>query len=123
MNWLQRFSLAAFCVTLILICGYALSVIPEFSVTLMGKTFVIPQDPQPYKDSATTVLSVIAMLLMVRAFMEQWVLWVVVNTISIIMWIIAWMRGDAHAALMVIMWMFYLANSVNGWRIWNKSAK
>ena len=80
-------------------------------------------DPQPFKDSATTVLSIIAMYLMVRTYMEQWFIWVVVNVISVIMWIIATMRGDAHAMLMIFMWIFYLANSVNGLITWSKMAK
>lgn len=75
-------------------------------------------DPQPIKDSATTVLSVIAMFLMVRRYMEQWTLWVAVNIISIVMWSIALIKGEAHSALMVIMWIFYLTNSVNGWITW-----
>ena len=80
-------------------------------------------DPQPFKDSATTVLSIIAMYLMVRTYMEQWFIWVVVNVISVIMWIIATMRGDAHAMLMIFMWIFYLANSVNGLITWNRMVK
>lgn len=111
------------------------------SVTIVSKRFTIKQrvllfsisaalvlvvaiildyfgDPQPLKDSATTVLSVIAMLLMVRAFMEQWMLWVAVNIISIIMWSVAFANGEEHSLLMVIMWFFYLANSINGWINW-----
>ncbi|GAB1373873.1 nicotinamide riboside transporter PnuC [Bacteroidales bacterium] len=80
-------------------------------------------DPQPLKDSATTVLSVIAMYLMVKTYMEQWVLWVTVNVISIIMWSVAFVNGEDHSVLMVIMWLFYLANSLNGWRNWAKLTK
>ncbi len=83
----------------------------------------ISGDPQPVKDSATTVLSVIAMFLMVRRFMEQWTLWVAVNIISIVMWSIALINGQSHSALMVIMWVFYLANSVNGWITWVRLSK
>lgn len=81
------------------------------------------KDPQPLKDAATTVLSVIAMFLMVRRFMEQWVLWVVVNVISVVMWVYALTSGESHSALMVIMWLFYLANSINGWVTWNRLSK
>jgi Nicotinamide mononucleotide transporter len=80
-------------------------------------------DPQPLKDSATTVLSVIAMYLMVKTYMEQWVLWVTVNVISIVMWSFAFANGEDHSVLMVIMWLFYLANSVNGWRNWVRLTK
>ena len=81
------------------------------------------EDPQPVKDAATTVLSVIAMFLMVRRYMEQWALWVVVNIISFIIWIIATIDGEAHAAFMILMWFFYLVNSVNGWVTWMKLSK
>ena len=77
-------------------------------------------DPQPIKDSITTVLSIIAQILMAMAFMEQWVLWAIVNVISVIMWTICAMRGDSHSGLMIIMWLFYLMNSLNGLRVWRK---
>jgi len=78
------------------------------------------EDPQPIKDAATTVLSVIAMFLMVRRYMEQWSLWVVVNIISVTIWVVATIEGEAHAMLMIFMWAFYLINSVNGWITWLK---
>ncbi len=89
-----------------------------FLVVLVGFCLEYFNDPQPFKDSATTVLSVIAMFLMVRAYMEQWVLWVVVNVISVIMWVVAFINGEMHSMLMVIMWIFYLSNSINGWYTW-----
>ena len=108
MSWQQR-----------LIWGVASSA----AVIIGGFILKYYNDPQPFKDSATTVLSVIAMYLMVRTYMEQWFIWVVVNVISVIMWIIATMRGDAHAMLMIFMWIFYLANSINGLINWSKMAK
>lgn len=80
-------------------------------------------DPQPYKDSATTVLSIIAQALMALAFMEQWVLWIITNVLSVIMWSVCVARGEAHAGMMVIMWLFYLLNSLNGLRVWMKLSK
>lgn len=75
-------------------------------------------DPQPFKDSTTTVLSIVAQALMALAFMEQWVLWIITNVVSVVMWVICVSRGEAHAAVMVIMWTFYLLNSINGFRVW-----
>ena len=77
-------------------------------------------DPQPLKDSTTTVLSIVAQALMALAFMEQWVLWIITNVVSVIMWCVCVARGEAHAAVMVIMWVFYLLNSINGLRVWCK---
>lgn len=80
-------------------------------------------DPQPFKDSTTTVLSIVAQALMALAFMEQWILWIITNVVSVIMWCVCVYRGEAHAAVMVIMWSFYLLNSINGLRVWLKLSK
>lgn len=77
-------------------------------------------DPQPFKDSTTTVLSIVAQALMAMAFMEQWCLWIITNIVSVAMWTICVLRGEAHAGVMVIMWVFYLLNSLNGFRVWLK---
>lgn len=104
-SWRQRAALAVGCTAAVIISGYILKYVG---------------DPQPFKDSATTVLSIVAQALMALAFMEQWVLWIITNIISVIMWVICVSRGEAHAAVMVIMWTFYLLNSINGFRVWLK---
>jgi nicotinamide mononucleotide transporter len=93
------------------------------AVTAVGFLLKYLGDPQPFKDSATTVLSVVAQALMALAFMEQWVLWIITNVISVIMWGVCVLRGEAHAEVMVIMWVFYLLNSINGFRVWLKLSK
>jgi nicotinamide mononucleotide transporter PnuC len=95
-------------------------IVCAISVVIGGMVLDEIGDPQPYKDSATTILSVIAQFLMAKAFMEQWVLWILVNVISVAMWIICAIRGEAYAWLMVGMWVFYLMNSINGLVQWNK---
>lgn len=99
---------------------YILTAVSVLTVTAGAILLNLINDPQPVKDSATTILSVIAMYLMVKVYMEQWVLWVVVNVISIVMWSISFIEGEPHSMLMIIMWIFYLANSVNGWILWVK---
>ncbi|HNY05155.1 MAG TPA: nicotinamide riboside transporter PnuC [Candidatus Egerieousia sp.] len=107
MSWAHRIYLILTCTILVVACGFILKAI---------------NDPQPFKDSATTVLSVIAMILMVMTYMEQWAIWIFVNMLSIIMWIVVYMRGGEASAEMVIMWLFYLANSINGYIVWKKAA-
>lgn len=95
------------------------------AVTIFLTGFLLQRytaDPQPYKDSATTVLSIIAMFLMVKQYTEQWILWAVVNIISILMWMFVWINDGPHAGLIVIMYVFYLANSINGLVVWNNAA-
>lgn len=108
MTWLQRVCLAAGCIAAILALGLLLRSL---------------QDPQPFKDASTTVLSIVAQALMAMAFMEQWVLWIITNVLSVAMWGICVSRGEAHAGLMVIMWTFYLLNSMNGLRVWLKLSR
>jgi len=105
MNARERLILAAISISLILVFAYIL---------------LILKSSQPLKDSATTILSIIAMFLMVRAYMEQWVLWILVNIISVTMWVICYINALPHAMLMVIMWSVYLLNSINGWVHWLK---
>lgn len=95
------------------------------AAAVVGVGFILRYfgDPQPFKDSTTTVLSIVAQALMALAFMEQWALWIITNIVSVIMWVICVMRGEAHAAVMVIMWSFYLLNSVNGLRVWIKLSR
>lgn len=99
---------------------YILAAVSVVTVAAGAVLLNMLNDPQPVKDSATTILSVIAMFLMVKVYMEQWVLWVVVNVISIVMWSVSYFEGEPHSMLMIIMWIFYLANSVNGWILWVK---
>ena len=106
--WSQRLFLALGCLVAVTAVGYLLE--------YLG-------DPQPFKDSATTVLSIVAQALMALAFMEQWVLWIITNVISVVMWGVCVVRGEAHAGVMVIMWGFYLLNSINGFRVWLKLSR
>ena len=107
-TWRQRVILAIGCAAGVIAVGYVLK---HFG------------DPQPFKDSATTVLSIVAQALMALAFMEQWALWIITNVISVVMWSVCVARGEAHAAVMVIMWVFYLLNSINGFRVWLKLSR
>lgn len=75
-----------------------------------------------YLDSTSTVLSVLAMVLMVKAFAEQWVLWIVVNIVSIIMWAFTLQDGTGDVATL-LMWVVFLINSVFGLVSWAKDAR
>ena len=107
-TWRQRSFLAFGCIAAVVAGGFILD--------YFG-------DPQPFKDSTTTVLSIVAQALMALAFMEQWVLWIITNIVSVVMWIVCVARGEAHAAVMVIMWSFYLLNSINGLRVWMRLSR
>ena len=65
-------------------------------------------------DSASTTFSLIANALMVLRYREQWVLWIVVDIITVAMWVIA---GDW---IMTTMWAVYLLNACYGLLLWTK---
>ena len=68
-------------------------------------------------DSMSTVFSVVANILMVMRYREQWALWIVVDAVTVAMWIIA---GDF---LMTVMWAIYLINAIYGWIMWTKMSR
>ena len=67
----------------------------------------------PYADSFTTVLSVLAMILMVKRYIEQWVVWILIDIVSIYMWL--FIKSDYN---ITIMWTAYLINAFYGLYNW-----
>lgn len=76
----------------------------------------------PFMDSASTVLSVIAMILMAWMYMEQWILWIIVDIVSIIMWFAVMLDGGNDIAVL-LMWVAFLVNAVYGAINWIKLVK
>ena len=77
-------------------------------------------DPLPYLDSTSTALSVIAMILMAWRYMEQWILWIAVDIVSIMMWYLVVMDKGANDIALLVMWSAYLINAVYGFTMWIK---
>lgn len=76
----------------------------------------------PFMDSLTTIVSVIASLLYLLRYSEQWAMWAIVNMLSIAMWIMVFMQGDSSAILIIIMMTINLINSMYGFLNWRKIA-
>lgn len=93
--------------SIVLICSGLLSVV----LNLMG-------DSNPVIDATTTVMSVVGQLLTVKRCVEQWYIWFVVNLLSLVMWVVAYINGSNCFAT-IIMWAVYLVLSVYflvGWK-------
>lgn len=73
----------------------------------------------PYFDATSTVLSVIAMYLMVQRYKEQWYAWIVIDVVSIYMWLMVFGVSGSTGLNVTIMWVAYLVNAVYG--LWNWS--
>lgn len=73
-------------------------------------------------DATSTVFSVIATILMLARYSEQWVMWVIVNLVSVVLWVMAFSSGGNDSITLLVMWSAYLFNSVYGYINWRKMA-
>ena len=73
----------------------------------------------PFVDAATNVFSIIAMILMVKRAVEQWVSWIIVDVLTIIMWMKAFLTTGNDITIL-IMWVAYLVNAIYGLTNWVK---
>ena len=80
-------------------------------------------DPVPILDSTSTILSIVAMILMAGRYMEQWVLWIVVDIVSVWMWVLVVMKEGTNDIALLIMWIAFLINAVYGFLMWIKMYK
>lgn len=95
----------------------------ELAVLLMqtlGLQVTMPElqpDAFPFWDSTMMVLSIVAMILMTRKYVENWLLWVVIDVISV--WIFA--RQGVYA--MSLEYLILTLIALNGSWLWIKSAR
>lgn len=76
----------------------------------------------PYIDSMSTVVSVVAQVLSIKRLTEQWVLWIVVDVVTVIMWLVNFLQGGETLATLA-MWSVYLINAIIMFIKWNREAK
>lgn len=78
-----------------------------FGAEVLGSTM-------PYLDAMTVALAVIAQLLMVWRYREQWACWILIDVISLIMFIAL---GNWSMVAMYVAWTI---NAFYGWYNWTK---
>lgn len=93
------------------------------AVTLMnalGLAVAMPElqpDAFPFWDACMMVLSIAAMVLMTRKYVENWLLWVIINVISVMIFA----RQGVYA--MSLEYVILTLIALNGSRIWIRSAR
>ena len=85
-------------------------VLGYFGDNILGSTL-------SYLDAFTVALAVIAQLLMVWRYREQWVVWIVIDISSLVMFVILKQWS------MVAMYIAWTANATYGWYNWSKLNK
>ena len=99
------------------------AVLTQVAVSVMqtlGMNVVMPElqpDAFPFWDSCMMVLSIAAMVLMTRKYVENWLLWVVINVISVAIFTL---QGVYAMALEYLILTFI---ALNGSRMWINSAR
>ena len=91
------------------------SVLSGIAVIVYGIILKKLNNTLPMVDSFTTVLSVTAMILMVKRYIEQWIVWIMIDIVAIYMWL--FIKSDYN---ITIMWIAYLVNAVYGLYNWAK---
>lgn len=81
----------------------------------------IPGQNAPFVDAATNVLSIIATLLMMWRFAEQWWLYVALNVLTVSLWVHRYLADGYAADMMIFLWLIYLVNSVFGLVVWSRN--
>ena len=99
--------------------------IPIIIVAILGYAWVLTAiDAQQVRlDSAAVVLSVFAQLLMTFRYAEQWLMWIVINVLTITMWFLTLVQSGGNDWTVFAMWVAFLVNSVYGWLNWRKLSK
>ena len=99
--------------------------LPTFSLVVLflvtgGITYALyrfflgTSDSQPFMDSISTVPAIVAQMLMIFRYKEQWIFWAIIDIASIIMWI------QAENYNMAFQFVFWTLNCFYGWIIWSE---
>lgn len=85
-------------------------------ISTLAHTFTwIPEPSLLWRDSTTTVLNYFAQFLQARKRMENWIGWLIVNTLGIHIY---WVKD---APIYSIQYAFFLGLGIYGWIQWQKS--
>lgn len=92
----------------------AVSLLNQFG--LKAQLPVLQPDAYPFWDACMTILSVIAMIFMTRKWVENWILWVVINVISVAIFTLQGVYA------MSIEYLILTLIAINGVRLWSSKA-
>ncbi|WMY95287.1 MAG: nicotinamide riboside transporter PnuC [Arsenophonus sp.] len=100
--------------TFIFLSNIAIKILYLFGIYL--KPMQIKPDEFPVLDSIITILSAIAMILMTRKYVENWLLWITINILSVILFYLQDMLAIA------LEYCILLIFSIHGFYYWRQLA-
>lgn len=101
---------------------YILICLTLFLIILTAFALNYFKDTHPILDSITAICSIGGMYLTVRRAIEQWLFWMIVNFLSLIMWSYVALNG-ARVYSTIIMWTVYLILAIYFYFSWRREIK
>lgn len=92
------------------------------AIFLYGLVLKVINGNLPFIDSMSTIVSVVAQILSVKRLTEQWILWIIVDVVTVIMWVVHMVNGGESIA-MLLMWSIYLLNAIFMYIRWKREVK
>lgn len=89
------------------------------SIMILAAGLFLAGGSQPVIDASTTVFSVAAMILTVKRCMEQWLLWILVNSISVGMWLRVYLNSGNSVATL-LWWLIMLITGIIFYIRWQR---
>jgi len=102
---------ANYILTIVLLIG--LTFLINASMPTWNEFIGMDANPASWIDSFTTAASIVAMVLMVKRMRLQWVIWIAVDILSIIMWAVFFKDYT-----MTVLWTAYTLNAIYGFYNW-----
>jgi len=89
------------------------------SITIIGTILLYiillqTNDPKPFLDAISTVPAFIGQFLLMFRYREQWIMWLVVDITTLILWI------SIGNIFMVMQYIFWIINCIYGYIKWSK---
>ncbi len=89
------------------------------SMTIIGTILLYiillhTNDPKPFLDAVSTVPAFIGQFLLMFRYREQWIMWLVVDITTLILWI------SIGNIFMVMQYVFWIINCIYGYIKWSK---
>lgn len=93
------------------------------SILVYGVFLNLINASQAGLDSVVVVMSVVAQFLLMFRYVEQWIFWIVINVLTVILWVIALQDSSGADYGVLVMWIAFLINSIYGYFNWNKISR
>ncbi|AAU36800.1 MULTISPECIES: nicotinamide riboside transporter PnuC [Basfia] len=77
----------------------------------------------PALDGVTVGVSIVAQVLMILRYREQWSLWIIVNILTISLWVGMYLENGETSLPLLTMYIMYLCNSIYGYYNWTQLVK